>query len=140
MIWILYGLLSAFAAALVALFGKLGLKGFDSVLATTLRSGIQLLSMLFFSGILHRFDLTKIMALSGRDWFWIAASGFAGALSWLFYFSGLAIGPMNKMVALDRLSLVFAIILSAVVLGEKITAWTIIGTALMVVGSFLIVK
>jgi transporter family protein len=140
MTYILFGLLSGFAAALVALFGKLGLKGFDSVLATTLRSIIMMLCMLVFSIGLQRFDTAKIVALQSKDWLWIAAAGFAGALSWLFYFEGLSMGPMSKMVALDRLSLVFALVMSALFLGEEISALKWVGAGLMVIGSILIVR
>ncbi len=140
MVYIIFGLLSAITAAFVALFGKIGLKGFDSVLGTTLRSGVMLVSMLLFSMVLHRFDLAKITALPARDWLWISASGFAGALSWLFYFSGLSRGPMSKIVALDRLSLVFALVLSALFLGEQITWLKWIGAGFMVIGSILIVR
>jgi len=38
MSWIIFALLSSITAALVAIFGKMGLKGIDPTLATTIRS------------------------------------------------------------------------------------------------------
>ena len=40
-IWIIYALLSAFAAALVAIFSKIGLQGIDTNLATAVRTVIM---------------------------------------------------------------------------------------------------
>ncbi|MFA6475776.1 MAG: EamA family transporter, partial [Patescibacteria group bacterium] len=39
--WIIYALLSAAFAGLVAIFGKVGMKDIDSTLATTVRSVIM---------------------------------------------------------------------------------------------------
>jgi transporter family protein len=39
--WLIYAILSAITAALVAIFGKIGLQGVDSVTATGIRSGIM---------------------------------------------------------------------------------------------------
>ncbi|MEM0465535.1 MAG: EamA family transporter, partial [Candidatus Pacearchaeota archaeon] len=39
--WLFYAILSAIFAALVAIFGKIGLKGVDSNIATTVRAFIM---------------------------------------------------------------------------------------------------
>ncbi len=43
--WLLFALLSAIAAALVSIFGKIGLDGIDANVATTVRSIIMALFM-----------------------------------------------------------------------------------------------
>ncbi|GIU69414.1 MAG: hypothetical protein KatS3mg002_0650 [Candidatus Woesearchaeota archaeon] len=58
-------------------------------------------------------------------------SGIAGALSWLFYFVAIRTGEVSKVVPIDRLSVVFALILAFVFLGEHISLKTGIGAALI---------
>jgi transporter family protein len=70
---------------------------------------------------------------------WIFLSGVAGALSWLFYFLALKIGKISQVAPIDRLSIVFVIILAFLVIGEKINLKIAIGTAFMAIGAILIV-
>lgn len=136
--WWFYALLSSITAALVAIFGKIGLKNVDSTLATTLRSVIMAVFLFLSSVALGKLSGFKISTLAGRDWLFIALAGVAGALSWLFYFFALKIGLVNKVVVIDRLSLVFVVILSALFLGEAFTWKVAAGAALMVGGALLI--
>lgn len=54
--WIIYALLSAFFAALVAIFGKIGLKGIDTTFATTVRSIIMAAFLVLISLALGKLD------------------------------------------------------------------------------------
>lgn len=137
--WWIYALLSSITAALVAIFGKVGLKNVDSTLATTLRSVIMAVFLLLSATALGKFSGFSVASLAGRDWLFIALAGIAGALSWLFYFFALKIGLVNQVVVIDRLSLVFVVILSAIFLGEAFTWKTALGAALMVGGALIIV-
>lgn len=136
--WILYAFLSSIAAALVAIFGKLGLKGIDSTLATTIRSLIMAGFLVLVSLLFKKFDGFSLHTLSGKDWLWIALAGVAGAISWLFYFFALKSATVTQVVPIDRLSIVFAILLAAVVLGETLGWKTIVGALFMVGGAILI--
>lgn len=136
--WWLYALLSSITAALVAIFGKIGLKNVDSTLATTLRSIIMAVFLLLASFTLGKLDGFKFSSLGGRDWLFIVLAGVAGALSWLFYFFALKIGLVGRVVVIDRLSLVFALVLAALFLGEAFTWKTAAGAALMIGGALLI--
>ncbi|GIU69413.1 MAG: hypothetical protein KatS3mg002_0649 [Candidatus Woesearchaeota archaeon] len=52
-LWLIFALLSAFFAALVALFGKIGLQGIDTNTATAVRAVIMalfLIGVIFFQG------------------------------------------------------------------------------------------
>ncbi len=140
MMWLLYALLSALTASLVAIFSKLGSTKIDSVLATTLRSVIMTLFLLSVSLFLKRLSWTHLQTIPNKDLTLITLSGIAGALSWLFYFSALKIGNVSGVVAVDRLSLVFAVVLAVLVFGETITAKAWLGVGCMTVGAFLIVS
>ena len=109
--WLFYAFLSALSAALVAIFGKLGFKTLDSTLATTIRSIIMALFLILVSLSLKKFHGFSMSSLSGRDWILIILAGIAGALSWLFYFFALKNGPATSVVSIDRLSIVFVVIL-----------------------------
>jgi len=136
--WLLYALLSAIFAAGVAIVSKLGLKGLDSTLATTIRSIIMALFLLVVSLSLQKFRDFNLHSLSNRDWLLIVCAGIFGALSWLFYFFALKNGPATPVVAIDRLSLVFVFIMALLFLGESFSLKALVGVLLMVGGAILI--
>ena len=136
--YLFYAFLSAIFAALVAIFGKLGLKGIDSTLATTIRSIIMAGFLVLVSLSLKKFEGFSGSSFSTKDWWLIVLSGVAGAISWIFYFYALKLGPASQVAAIDRTSLVFVIILAALFLGEAFGVKTALGAVLMVAGAILI--
>lgn len=136
--WIVFSFLSAITAALVAIFGKLGLKSLDSTLATTIRSIIMAAFLLLISGVLGKWHNFSWHSLNSKDWLLISLAGIAGALSWLFYFFALKSGLATKVVVIDRLSLVFVVVLAALFLGEALSWKVAAGAGLMVGGAILI--
>lgn len=138
-LWILFGLLSAVFASLVAIFGKIGLQKVDPTLATAIRAVIMASFMIVVTASLGKFTGVSVDTLSGKEWLLIALAGIAGALSWLFYFSALRIGPASAVAALDRLSVAFVIIFSLLFLGEAFKWETIFGGLLIILGALLIV-
>jgi len=135
--WIIYAIGSAVFAALVAILGKVGLKNVDSTLATTVRAVVMAVFLLVISLSIGKFG--GFSTIIGRPLFFIILSGIAGALSWLCYFVAIKYGPVGGVVALDRLSVVFALILAALFLGEAFTLKTALGGALIFVGALFIV-
>ena len=133
--WIIYALLSALFAALVAVFGKLGISKVDSTLATTVRAVVMALFLIF---VAFAFGKARLLStISGKAFVFIIFSGIAGALSWLFYFVALRHGPASGVAALDRLSVVFVLILALLFLGEHLTWKTGLGAFLVTVGAIL---
>ena len=137
MMWIIYALLAAVFAAAVAILGKIGLKDVDSTLATTIRAVVMAIFLLGAATILQKFSLFK--TVSNQALIFIIFSGIAGALSWLFYFLALKYGPVTGVAALDRLSVVFVVILAAMFLGEAFTVKSVAGLAFLVLGAILLV-
>lgn len=134
-IWILFAILSAGFAALVAIFGKIGLKEVDSTLATTVRATIMAGFLVLMSFALGKWK--EIGTLSPKALLFIALSGIAGATSWLFYFWSLKNGPAGAVAAIDRTSIVFVVILAALFLGEQLTWKTGFGSLLILCGALL---
>lgn len=137
--WILFALLAALFAALVAIFGKMGLEHIDPTLAAMVRAIIMAGFMLAVAFILKGGDLASVTAFTSREWLYIILAGVAGALSWLCYFIALSYGDASSVAALDRLSVVFVVLIAAFVLGESLTLFSLLGALLIVLGAVLIV-
>ncbi|MCS7184170.1 MAG: EamA family transporter [Patescibacteria group bacterium] len=135
--WIIFSLLSALTAALVAIFGKIGLNNIDSTLATTIRAIIMASFLILTSLFLGKFELIK--TIDNKALLFILLAGISGALSWLFYFFALKIGPASGVAALDRLSIVFVLIFSVLFLAEKLTFFKLIGAILISIGAILMI-
>lgn len=132
--YIFYGLLSALFASLVTIIGKLGLKKVDPTFATMVRSAIMAIFLIALTFVLGKIPKGGISTLTSRDWLILVGAGVAGALSWIFYFTALKVGPATRVAALDRLSLVFIAILAALFLSETISVKMVMGIVFMVCG------
>lgn len=133
-----YALLSAVFASLVAIFGKIGLKDVDTNTATAIRAVIMALFLVGLILVQGKFAIVKQILNQPTPLLFIVLSGLAGALSWLFYFLALKNGKASKIVPLDRLSVVFTIVLAAIFLGEKLSLKTVIGGVTIVIGAVLV--
>jgi bacterial/archaeal transporter family protein len=134
--WVPLAILSALFAALVPILGKRGLAGLDAVTATALRAVVMAVFLGALAVARSGWRMRMPIATSGATW--IALSGLAGALSWLCYFSALETGPATGVVALDRTSVIFAVILAAIFLTEQLTIRSVSGALLIAVGATLI--
>jgi bacterial/archaeal transporter family protein len=134
--WLLFALGSAFFAALTALFGKLGVAGINSNLATFIRT---LVILGVTAGILSfRAEWIKPSGLPWHSWMFLVLSGVATGLSRLCYYRALQLGPITKVAPIDKLSVAIAIVLGLLILGEKPTWPVLVGGALIVAGSLVI--
>ena len=136
--WLIYALLSALCAAFVSIFGKVGLTGLDSSAATAVRAAIM---ALFLMGVVvaegHTADLPQVFA-DKKTLAFVALSGVAGALSWLFYFMALKEGEVTQVAPIDKLSVVFAVVLAVVIFGEKVSLAHGIAIAMIAAGGLLL--
>jgi len=134
--WISWALLSAFFAGLTAILAKVGVAGVDSNLATALRTTVVL--VFTWAIALTGNSLASLGALSGRTLLFLALSGIATGLSWLCYFRALQLGPASRVAPVDKLSVVFAIALAALVLGEPLSWRQYLGGALIAAGAIIL--
>ena len=133
--WILFSIGSAVFAGLVAIFGKIGISGVDTTLATTVRAIIMAIFLSIVAGALGKFS--DLATITGKPLAFIILSGVAGALSWLCYFVALKYGPASGVAAIDRTSVVFVLIFAALFLAEKITLKSATGAAMIALGAIL---
>src|SRR6478672_2812637 len=129
--WWVYALLSAFFAALTAIFAKVGIKGVDTDLATAIRTVVIL--VLAWGIALFRGGITSIHTLTRQNIIFLCLSGIATGLSWIFYFKALQLGKVSQVAPVDKMSVAIAIILAVIFLGEPLTIKTALG-ALMIIG------
>lgn len=132
MSYIFYAILSAFFAALVAIFGKIGIKGVDSNLAVAIRTVIIVVfawMIVFIQG-----NTGELLKISRFSYLFIILSAIATGLSWLFYYKALQLGPASSVAPIDKLSVALTIILAFILLGERPTWGNVIGGTLVTAG------
>lgn len=134
--WFLWSLFSAIFAAATALLAKLGVANVDSNLATAIRTSVVVVFAWAIALSLgsHR----GVAALTTRTWLFLGLSGLATGLSWLCYFRALQLGPASRVAPVDKLSVVFVILLAAPILGEHITGLKLIGGGLIAAGAIVL--
>ena len=137
-LWLIFALLSAITAALVSIFGKIGLKGIDANTATAVRSIIMATFLAFVVLIQGKLNQIPSIISNRKTIVFIVLSGIAGALSWLFYFMSLNFGKVSQVAPIDKLSVVFAVILSILFLGEKVSIISGLGVGLIAIGAILV--
>ncbi len=136
--YIIYALLGALMASLGTIFAKLGLKGVDANLLTAIR-GITMAVIVSIAALsFGKLTITALSSLSSKQWIFVLLSGVGGALSWIFFYQALSVGPTVAVTVIDKLSVVFTAILAVVVLTEGITLQTGIGLALVLAGTLLV--
>ncbi|RED64080.1 EamA family transporter [Cohnella lupini] len=136
--WLIYALLSAATAALVAIFGKIGLKDIDANSATAIRAVIMALFLLGVVAVQGKFSQLGEIVAQRKAMSFILLSGVAGALSWLFYFLALKGGKVSQVGPIDKLSVVLAVVLAFFFLGEKISWMNALGVAMIAGGAVLV--
>ncbi|MFC5402120.1 EamA family transporter [Cohnella soli] len=137
-VWFIYALLSAATAALVAIFGKIGLKDIDANSATAIRAVIMALFLLGVVAVQGKFSQLGDIVSQKRAMAFIALSGAAGAASWLFYFLALKGGKVAQVGPIDKLSVVLAVVLAYFFLGERISWINTLGVAMIALGAILV--
>ena len=136
MTWLFWAILSALFAAATALLSKVGVAHVDPNLATAIRTSVVVvfawtiaLSLGAHAGLAH---------VGRRSWIFLAASGLATGLSWICYFRALSLGEASKVAPIDKLSVVFVVLLAWPLLGEAITWPKAAGALLIAVGAIVL--
>lgn len=134
--WLFWSLLSALFAGLTAILAKVGVAGVDSNLATAVRTTVVL--VFAWAVALATSPVAAVAGLSRRTWLFLTLSGLATGLSWLCYFRALQLGEAAKVAPIDKLSVVFVIVLAAAFLGEPLTLKVAIGGVLIAAGAIVL--
>ncbi|EEQ05731.1 Permease, drug/metabolite transporter superfamily [Yersinia bercovieri ATCC 43970] len=136
--WLIYALLSALTASLVAILGKIGLQHLDANTATAIRAVVMALFLVGVVVVQGKFNLVGAILADKKALLFVVLSGVAGALSWLFYFMAIKNGNVSQVAPIDKLSVVFAVILAFILFGEKISLIAGLGVALITAGALMV--
>jgi transporter family protein len=135
--WLHWALLSALFAGMTAVLAKVGVKDIDSNLATAIRTVVILVfawSIVFFQAA------QSLASVPPRTWLFLVLSGLATGLSWLCYFRALQLGEASKVAPIDKLSVIVAMTLAAVFLGEHLTWRHWVGGMLIATGTIVLAR
>jgi bacterial/archaeal transporter family protein len=133
--WLTWALLSALFAGLTAILAKIGVKDTDSNLATAIRTSVILV---FAWGVALVRNEQALATIAPKTWLFLVLSGLATGASWLCYFRALQLGDAARVAPVDKLSVVVAMVLAVLVLGERLTWQQWIGGGLIVTGTVVL--
>lgn len=135
--WWLLALLSAIFAALTSILAKVGIDGVNSNLATAIRTVVVVIMawvMVFITNAQG-----GIADISKKSWIFLILSGLATGASWLCYYKAIQSGDVSKVVPIDKLSVVFTLVLAFVFLHEKFDVKSLVGCVLIAAGTLVMV-
>ncbi|MBP3645559.1 MAG: EamA family transporter [Clostridia bacterium] len=135
--WFVFALLSAIFAASTSILAKIGIDGVNSNLATAIRTLVVVVmawGMVFLTNAQN-----GLSEISRKSWLFLILSGLATGASWLCYYRALQLGEASKVVPVDKLSVVFTLILAFVFLGEHFTPKSLIGCLLITAGTLVMI-
>lgn len=136
--WVIFAFGSALFAGATAVLAKCGIRKTDSTAATAIRTIVVLAFswvMVFIVG-----SQGQIGGISGKTWLFLVLSGLATGASWLCYFRALQLGDINKVVPIDKSSVILTILLALLFLGEGVSLMKSLGVILIGLGTFLMIE
>jgi len=134
--WIFFALLAAVSAAMTIVLTKAGLKNVDSTLAFAIQA--VLIVLITWTVVISQGNLGNIKDIDKKAWMFLIAAGITTTLSTIFSYYALKLGKASYVTSLERLSIVFAVVLSIIFLKEKITWQLIVGAAIMIAGAVMV--
>ncbi len=135
--WLPWALGSMGFAVATTILAKVALGSVNSTLATAVRT---IVVVLVAAGIaFSRGEFKGLAGLGSRSFVLLGLSGLATGASWLCYFGALKLGQVSLVAPIDKLSIVFASLLAYFFLGEKVSKRGLIGLAVMVAGTVVLV-
>ena len=135
--WFVFALGSADFAALTSILAKVGIEGVNSNLATAIRTVVVVVMawvMVFLTNAQG-----GLPEISRKSWIFLILSGLATGASWMCYYRALQIGDASKVVPIDKLSVIFTLVLAFVFLHEEFTMKSLLGCVLIGAGTLLMV-
>ena len=135
--WLILALLSSIFAALTSILAKIGIAGVNSNLATAIRTTVVLI--MSWGMVLLTGAQGGIFSINQKSWLFLILSGLATGASWLCYYKALQLGDVSKVVPIDKLSVVFTLLLAFLFLHEKFTVKSAVGTAFLAIGTLIMV-
>ena len=135
--WIIYAILTSIFTSLITIFGKYGMSNLSINASILIRSFIAFIIIWIYIFIKRKHKLLR--TLEKRNTIYIILSSFTTWLSWLFYFNALNKGETSIVFTIEKLSIVVTIILSSLILKEKLAKKSIIGLIIILFSTILLI-
>ena len=136
--WVLYAFFSMAFAGFTSVIAKLGLAGISGDLGLAVRTCFVFAFVLMFAAVVV--PAAELRSLNLKNLLWLGLSGVTTAGSWVFYYKAIKLGQVSTVALIDKGSVVIALLLAWVLLGEPLTPPKLIGGAMMVGGLFIIAR
>ncbi len=134
--WQFWAVLSAFFAALTAIFAKIGIENINSDFATFIRTVVIVGVLIIFLSLTNQWQ--PPWTISSKSLLFLVLSALATGASWLSYFRALKMGNAAQVAPIDKLSVVMVALFAALFLGERPSLPNWIGIGLVASGAILI--
>lgn len=134
--WFIYAALSAVFASITSVLAKIGIENVDSNLGTSIRTSVVLIMSWII--VFGKHKQSQLKSINSKDFIFIVLSGIATGASWLCYYYAIQNGILSIVIPIDKMSIVFTIAFSYIVLKEKISKKAFLGLILMIAGTLLI--
>lgn len=136
--WIIFAFGSALFAGITSILAKCGIQKTDSHVATAIRTIVVLLFswlMVFLIG-----SQSQLGTIDSKTWLFLILSGLATGASWLCYFKALQLGDINKVVPIDKSSVILTILFACLFLQESINLPKALGIVMIGLGTFCMIE
>ncbi len=136
--WMLYAFASMAFAGVTAVVAKFGLQGLSADVGLAVRTAFVFAFVVpFVLAVVPRAEWGR---LQGSHVGWLALSALATAASWVCYYRAIALGEVSGVALIDKGSVVVAVLLAALLLGESLSAAKLAGCGLIVAGLLVIAR
>lgn len=136
--WVLYAFFSMAFAGFTSVIAKLGLTGISADLGLTVRTCFVFVFVLMFAAVVVAPG--ELRELTMKNLVWLGLSGVTTAFSWVFYYKAIKLGEVSTVALIDKGSVVVALLLAWLLLGESITVPKLLGAGLIAAGLVVIAR
>lgn len=133
--WLYLACLSTLFIGVSTILSKIGIKHADAYVTGAITNSVLLAA--FAGTALFSGAFRQISEMGWQSWLSVAASGIILSISWVFYFLGLKGGSISVFLAIQSLTIVVSMALCRIFIKEAITPYMVAGTALIIVGTLL---
>jgi transporter family protein len=125
-------------AGFTSVIAKLGLTDISGDLGLAVRTCFVFVFVLLFAAFVVPLD--QVRSLTWRNFLWLGLSGVTTAGSWVFYYKAIKLGEVSTVALIDKASVVVALLLAWLLLGESLTPAKLVGGGLMLAGLLVIAR
>lgn len=136
--WVLYAFFSMAFAGFTSVIAKLGLTGISADLGLTVRTCFVFVFVLMFAAVVVAPG--ELRELTMKNLVWLGLSGVTTAFSWVYYYKAIKLGEVSTVALIDKGSVVVALLLAWLLLGESITVPKLLGAGLIAAGLVVIAR